>query len=94
MRCRRPPNRRMSITPPIACITLPEPRNNRALKKAWVNRWNIAATTRQSRHAADARAQGHEHVAELADRRVGQHPLQVGLRQGDRGREQGRRRSR
>jgi hypothetical protein len=35
---RSPPNRRTSITPPIACITLPAERNNRALKKAWVNR--------------------------------------------------------
>ena len=35
---RRPPMRRMSITPPMACITLPAPRNNRALKKAWVSR--------------------------------------------------------
>ena len=35
----------MSMTSPIACITLPEARNSSALKKAWVNRWNIAATT-------------------------------------------------
>ena len=35
----------MSMTPPIECITLPAARNRSALKKAWVNRWNIAATT-------------------------------------------------
>ena len=39
----RPPNRRMSITPPIECITEPAPRNRSALKKAWVTRWKIAA---------------------------------------------------
>jgi hypothetical protein len=38
---RKPPNRRMSITFPMACMTLPAPRNSNALKKAWVNRWNI-----------------------------------------------------
>ena len=45
---------------------------------------------RELRHVADARPQGHEHVAELADGRIRQHPLQVGLRQGDRRREQRR----
>lgn len=42
---RRPLKRRMSMTLPIACITLPEARNNSALKKACVKRWNRAATT-------------------------------------------------
>ena len=42
---RSPPNWRMSITPPMACITLPAPRNNRALKKACVNKWNMPAVT-------------------------------------------------
>ena len=36
--CARPRNRLMSITSPIACITLPAARNKRALKNAWVNR--------------------------------------------------------
>jgi hypothetical protein len=35
---RSPLKRRMSITCPIECITEPAPRNNRALKKACVNR--------------------------------------------------------
>ena len=86
IRRRRPPNWRMSITPPMACITLPAPRNSRALKKACVNRWNMPAVTPSWR----ARAQGEEHVAELADRRIGQDPLQIGLRQGDQRGQQGR----
>ena len=64
-------------TPPMACITLPAPRNNRALKKACVNRWNMPAAMPGQR--ADAQAQ--EHVAQLADRRIGQHAFQIGLRQ-------------
>ena len=42
---RRPPNFRMSMTSPIACITDPDARNSSALKKACVNRWKIAAVT-------------------------------------------------
>jgi hypothetical protein len=38
------PWRVMSTSPPTACITLPEPRKRRALKKAWVKRWKMAAT--------------------------------------------------
>ena len=30
-----------STTPPMACITLPAPRNRSALKKACVTRWNM-----------------------------------------------------
>ena len=40
-----PLNLRMSMMPPMACITEPDARKSRALKKAWVNRWNMAATT-------------------------------------------------
>ncbi len=38
-----PPIFRMSCSWWQAWITLPEPRNMRALKKAWVVRWNSAA---------------------------------------------------
>ena len=37
----------------------------------------------------DAAAERQEHVAELADGRIGQHALEVGLRQGDEGGQQG-----
>src|SRR6476646_8289263 len=37
-----PPMLRMSCSPPIAWMTDPEQRKSRALKKAWVNRWNTA----------------------------------------------------
>ena len=42
------------------------------------------------RHIAHARPQAHEHIAKLADRRVRHDPLEVILRQGDRGRQQRR----
>ena len=45
---RSPPNRRMSITPPMECITDPAPMNSSALKKAWVTRWKIAAVKPRS----------------------------------------------
>ena len=77
---RRPPKRRMSMTLPIACMTLPAARNSSALKKAWVNRWNMPA----SRPAQRCRMpSAEEHVAELAEGRIGQHALEVVLRQGD-----------
>ena len=45
---RRPPNRRMSITPPMECITEPAPMKSSALKNAWVTRWKIAAVKPRS----------------------------------------------
>ena len=33
----------MSCSPDMAWMTEPEPRNSRALKKAWVMRWKIPA---------------------------------------------------
>ena len=39
-----PPMRRRSCSPPRAWITAPAPRKSRALKKAWVVRWNMPAT--------------------------------------------------
>ena len=63
-------------------MTEPAPRNSSALKKAWVIMWKIAAT-----YAPDA--DGEEHVAELADRGVREHLLDVVLGDGDGGGEQG-----
>jgi hypothetical protein len=40
---RSPPMFRMSCSPDMAWITEPEPRKRRALKKAWVARWKMAA---------------------------------------------------
>ena len=39
--CASPPMRRMSCSWCMAVITEPAPRNSSALKKAWVNRWNM-----------------------------------------------------
>ena len=39
----RPPMFRMSCSPDMAWMTEPEPRKRRALKKAWVMRWNTPA---------------------------------------------------
>ena len=44
MNLRSAPMRRMSCSSCIPWITEPEPRNSRALKKAWVTMWNTAAT--------------------------------------------------
>ncbi len=44
MATRRAPMRRMSCSWCIPWITDPDPRNIRALKKAWVTMWNTAAT--------------------------------------------------
>ena len=40
---RSPPILRMSVSLPMAWITLPAPRKSRALKKAWVIRWKMPA---------------------------------------------------
>ena len=41
--CRSPPIFRMSCSPPMAWMTLPEPRKRQALKKACVIRWKMPA---------------------------------------------------
>ena len=61
-----------------AWATEPDPRNRPALKKAWVKRWN-----KRRRPGADA--ERHHHVAELADRGVGEHLLDVVLHEGEPG---------
>ena len=76
---RKPPKRRMSITPPMACITLPAPEEQQGLEKGV--REQVEHAGRDARQRAGAQAQ--EHVAQLADRRIGQHALQIGLRHGD-----------
>ncbi len=57
-------------------MTEPEPRNSRALKKAWVKEMQHA-------DAVSTNAHGDEHVAELRAGRIGDDPLDVILRQGD-----------
>ena len=39
----RPPIRRTSCSLARAWMTMPAPRNSRALKNAWVSRWNMPA---------------------------------------------------
>ena len=55
---RSPPNCRMSMTFPIACMTDPEPRKSNALKKACVTRWKMAAVTARARRDDPAGARG------------------------------------
>jgi len=81
----KPPIRRRSCSPPRLWITAPAARKSSALKKACVTRWKMALN--KPPRAA------HEHIAELRDRRVGQHPLDVVLHQGDGRGENGRQRT-
>ena len=83
---RRPDMRSMFCLPAIAAITEPAAMNISALKKACVIRWNMPGAVGGDRDA-------HDHVADLADRRVGDDPLQVGDDERDRGREQQRERA-
>ena len=53
-------------------MTAPEPRKSSALKKAWVKRWNMPASPARE-------ADGHDHVAELRERGVGEDALDVVL---------------
>ena len=80
---RSAPMRRMSCSWCMPWMTEPEPRNSSALKNAWVTMWKMAADV-------GARADGQEHVAELADRGVREHLLDVVLGDGDGGGEQRR----
>ena len=83
---RRPPMIVMSPEPLMACMTEPAHRNRPALKKARGEEVEDAAV---EVGGADAR----EHEAELADRRIGQHLLEVVLREADDRREQRRERA-
>ena len=59
-------------------MTLPEPRNEQRLEEGVRHQMEQAGDP-----AADA--QGQHHVTELADRRIGQHFLDVGHHDGDGG---------
>ncbi len=85
-RLRRPDIRSMSCSPAIAAITEPAAMNISALKKACVIRWNMPALYAAIETPDD-------HVADLADRRVGDDPLEVGCDQRDRSGEEQRERA-
>ena len=55
----------------------PAPRKSSALKNAWVNRWKNLAVTPWSE------GQARHHVGQLRQRRVGEHPLDVVLDEGE-----------
>ena len=77
---RSPPNCRTSMTPPIACITLPAERNSRALKNACVIKWNIPAPTANAGlMAPDVPSAMNMYHPELAHGRVREDAFQVGL---------------
>ena len=61
---------------PTAWMTAPAPRNSSALKTPCVSRWRKPG-------GGEARADGRHHVAELRDRRVREHALDVGLHAGE-----------
>ena len=69
-----PPKRRMSTWSFMPCMTEPAPRNSPALKKPCASRWMMA-----SAYARAAQPDAEEHVADLGDRRPGEHPLDVVL---------------
>ena len=67
-----PPIAKTSRSWPRAFITAPAARKRRDLKRAWVARWNIGARPRRD-------AEGEEHIAYLAHRRVGEYPFEIAL---------------
>ncbi len=73
----------------MECITLPEPRNRQRLEEGVGEQVEHGGHDREEHDLADTRAQGHEHVAKLADGGVGQHAFQVVLGEGDQGGHQG-----
>ena len=77
----RPPMSLMSCSSWTAWITQPEPRKSRPLKKPWVMRWKM-----RRGEGADARAR-RTCSPSWRQRRVGQDALDVGLGEGDRGRQ-------
>ena len=67
---------------PVPWLTLPDPRNSSALKKACVKRWKMPI-------GDSARRQAQHHVAKLADGGVGQHTLDIVHHQSHAGGENG-----
>ena len=76
----------MSCSPPSAWITLPGAEEQAGLEER-------VRVEMEDRDAVRADAKRDEHEAELRDRRVREHLLDVGLHDGDRRREEGRERA-